>query len=135
MPIAQIWKKVRVSSPCILELVECNMCERQNKNRDAYDNICTKQREVHCLGSTGQTSATDRSDRSGLASTPNWEAPVRPMPLTGQTGHVHPEHKANNVCAIWTKVNRPGLQVGLDHFAPFSQHKQTPINSCITIYQ
>jgi hypothetical protein len=33
--------------PYILESMECNMCERQNKNRDAYDKICTKQREVH----------------------------------------------------------------------------------------
>jgi hypothetical protein len=47
MPIAQIWKSKRVSSPYILESVECDMCERQNKNRDAYDKICTKQKEVH----------------------------------------------------------------------------------------
>jgi hypothetical protein len=106
------------------------MCERQNKNRDAYDEIWTKQREVHWLGSIGQTGATDRLDRSGPASTLSWAAPVRPMPLTGQ---VQPEHEASSVCAIWTKVIRPGLQAGLDHFAPFSQHNQTPINSCITI--
>jgi hypothetical protein len=67
MPIAQIWKNKRVSSPYILESVECNMCEQQNKNRDAYDKICTKQREVH-------------------TNTHNWAAPVRPVTLTGQTG-------------------------------------------------
>jgi hypothetical protein len=109
------------------------MCERQNKNRDAYDKICTKQREVRSLGSTGQTGATDRSDRSGPANTHDWAAPVRPVPLTGQTGQVQSAHKATEVRAIWSKVIRPGLQAGLDHFAPFSQHKQTPFNSCITI--
>jgi hypothetical protein len=31
------------------------------------------------------------------------------------------------VRAIWSKVIRPGLQAGLDHFAPFSQHKQYTI--------
>jgi hypothetical protein len=46
MLIAQIWKKKRVSSPYILELVECNMCERQNKNRDAYGMASTQQTEV-----------------------------------------------------------------------------------------
>jgi hypothetical protein len=83
--------------------------------------------QVYCLGSTGQTGAPDRSDRSGPASTPNWAAPVRPMPLTGQTGQVQSEHKATRVCAIWSKVIRPGFQDGLDHFAPFSQHKQYTI--------
>jgi hypothetical protein len=133
MPIAQIWKSKRVSSPYILESVECDMCERQNKNRDAYDKICTKQKEVHWLGSTGQTGAADRSDRSGPANTHNWAAPVRPVPLTGQTGQVQSAHKAAKVRAIWSKVIRPGLQASLDHFAPFSQHKQTSFNSCITI--
>jgi hypothetical protein len=66
----------------------------------------------------------DWSDESGPAITPNWEAPVRPVPLTGQTGSVQPEHKAKGVRAIWSKVIRLGLQVVLDHFAPFSQHKQ-----------
>jgi hypothetical protein len=46
MPIAQIWKYKRVSSPYILESVECNMCERQNKHRDAYGMASTQQREV-----------------------------------------------------------------------------------------
>jgi hypothetical protein len=133
MPIAEIWKKTCVSSPYILELVECNMCERQNKNRDAYDKICTKQIEVHWLGSTGQTGATDRSDWSGPANTHNWAVPVRPVPLTGQTGQVQSTHKAAGVRAIWSKVIRPGLQADLDHLAPFSQHKQTPLDSCITI--
>jgi hypothetical protein len=55
------------------------------------------------------------------------------MPLTGQIGQVQPENKAESVRAIWFKGFKPGLQAGLDHFAPFSQHKQTPINSCITI--
>jgi hypothetical protein len=132
MPIAQIWKKKHVSSPYILESVECNMCERQNKNCDVYDKICTKQREVHWLGRTGQTGPTDRSDRSGPANTHDWAAPVRPVPLT-QTGQVQSAHKATEVRAIWSKVIRPGLQAGLDHFAPFSQHKQAPFNSCITI--
>jgi hypothetical protein len=49
MPIAQIWKNERVSSPFILESVECNMCERQNKNRDAYGMASTQQREVHAV--------------------------------------------------------------------------------------
>jgi hypothetical protein len=88
MQIEQIWKNKRLFSPYILESVECNMCERQNKNRDAYDKICTKQREVRWLGSTGQTGATDQSDRSVPANTHDWAAPVRPMPLTGQTGQV-----------------------------------------------
>jgi hypothetical protein len=132
MPLAQIWKKKRVSSLYILESVECNMCERQNKIRDAYDKICTKQREVHRLGSTGQTGATDRSDRSGPANTHDWAAPVKPVPLTGQTGQVQSAHKATEVRAIWSKVIMPGLQAGLDHFTPFSQHKQTPFDSCIT---
>jgi hypothetical protein len=135
MPLAQIWKKRRVSSPYILESVECNMCERQNKIRDAYDRICTKQRKVSWLGSTGQTGAPDRSDRSGPASSLNWAAPVRPVPLTGQTGQVQSAHKATEVRAIWSKVIMPGLQAGLDHLAPFSQHKQTPFKACITIYQ
>jgi hypothetical protein len=69
MPLAQIWKKRRVSSPYIWESVEGNMCQRQNKNRDAYDKICTKQREVSWLGSTGQIGVPDRSDRSGPANT------------------------------------------------------------------
>jgi hypothetical protein len=120
MPIAQVWKRKRVSSPYILESVECNMCERQNKNRDAYDKICTKQKEVHWLGSTGQTGVADRSDRSGPASTHNWDAPVRTVPLTGQTGQVQSAHKGAELRAIWSKVIRPGLQAGLDHFAPFS---------------
>jgi hypothetical protein len=133
MPIAQIWKKRRVSSPYILESMECNMCERQNKIRDAYDRICTKQRETHRLGSTGQTGAPDRSDWSCPANTHDWAASVRPVPLTGQTGQVQSAHKATQVRAIWSKVIRPGLQAGLDHFAPFSQHKQTPFKACITI--
>jgi hypothetical protein len=82
MPIAQIWKNKRVSSPYILESVERNMCERQNKNRDAHDKMCTKQREVHWLGSIGQTGAADRPDRLGPANTHDWAAPVRPVPLT-----------------------------------------------------
>jgi hypothetical protein len=123
MSLAQIWKKKRVSSPYILESVECNMCGQQNKSRDAYDKICTKQREVHWLGSTGQTGAADRSDRSGPANTHNWAAPVRPVPLTGQTGQVQLAHKAIEVRAIWSKVIRLGLQAGLDHLVPFSQHK------------
>jgi hypothetical protein len=127
MPLAQIWEKQHVSSSYILESVECNMCERQNKIRDAYYKICTKQREVCWLGSTGQTGATDRS---GPANTHNWAAPVRPVPLTGQ---VQSAHKATEVRAIWSKVIGPGLQAGLDHFAPISQHKQTSFNSCITI--
>jgi hypothetical protein len=135
MPLAQIWKKRRVSSPYILESVECNMCERQNKTRDAYDKICTKQRKVSWLGSTGQTGDLDRSDRSGLASPLNWAAPIRPVPLTGQTGQVQSAHKAAEVRAIWSKVIMTGLQAGLDHLAPFSQHKQTPFKACITIYQ
>jgi hypothetical protein len=132
MPLAQIRKSKRVSSPYILESVECNMCERQNKIRDAYDKICTKQREVCWLGRTGQTGATDRSDRSGSANTHNWAAPVRPVPLTGLTGRVQSADKATEERAIWSKVIMPGLQAGLDHFAPFSQLKQTPFNSCIT---
>jgi hypothetical protein len=91
-----------------------------------------KAKEMHWLGSTGQTGATDRSDRSGPANTHNWAAPVRLVPLTGQTGQVQSAHKATEVRAIWSKVIMPGLQAGLDHFAPFSQHKQTPLNSCIT---
>jgi hypothetical protein len=130
--MTQIWKSKRVSSPYILESVECNMCVRQNKNRDVYDKICTKQREVHWLGSSGQTGATDRSDWSGLANTHDWVPPVRPVPLTGQTDQVQSTHKATEVRAIWSEVIRPRLQAGLDHFAPFSQHKQTPFNSCIT---
>jgi hypothetical protein len=85
------------------------------------------------LGSTGQTGVPDRSDQSGPANTHNWAAPVRPVPLTGQTGQVQSAHKATRVRAIWSKVIMPGLQAGSDHLAPFSQHKQTPINSCITI--
>jgi hypothetical protein len=49
MPIAQIWKYERVSSPFILESVECNMCERQNKNRDAYGMASTQQRELYTV--------------------------------------------------------------------------------------
>jgi hypothetical protein len=79
--------------------------------------------QVYWLGSTGQTGAPDRSDWSGPAKTPNWVAPVRPVPLTDQTGQVQPEHKAKGVRAIWSRVIRPGLQADLDHFAPFSQHK------------
>jgi hypothetical protein len=85
------------------------------------------------LGSTGQTGATDQSDRSDPANTHNWAAPVRPVPLTSQTGQVQSAHKATEVHAIWSKVIGPGLQAGLDHFAPFSQHKQVSFNSCITI--
>jgi hypothetical protein len=85
MPLARIWEKKHVSSPYILESVECNMCERQNKIRDAYDKICTKQREVCWLGSNGQTGATDRSDRSGPANTHNWAAPVRPVRSSQRT--------------------------------------------------
>jgi hypothetical protein len=85
MPIAQIWKSKRVSSPYILESVECNMWERQNKNRGAYDKICTKQREVHWLDSTGQTGATDRLDRLGPANTRDWAAPVRPVRSSHRT--------------------------------------------------
>jgi hypothetical protein len=109
-----------VSSPYILESVECNMCECQNKNRDAYDKICTKQREMYWLGSTGQTGATDRSDRSGPANTHDWAAPVRLVPLTSQTGQVQSAHKATEVRANWSKVIGPGLQAGLDHFGPVS---------------
>jgi hypothetical protein len=133
MSLAQIWKKRRVSSPYILESVECNMCEWQNKIRDAYDKICTKQREMYRLGSTGQTGALDRSDRSGPVNRHNWAAPVRPVPLTGQTGQVQLAHKETEVRAIWSKVIGPGLQAGLDHFAPFRLHKQTPFKACITI--
>jgi hypothetical protein len=127
MPIAQIWEKACVSSPYILESVECNMCEQQIKTHDAYEKIYTKQRtsalarqhrsdwclwpvrpvrsSQHTqLGSTGQTNAPDRSDLSG--------------PARAQST------KQKGVCAIWSKVIRPGLQAGLDHFAPFSQHKQ-----------
>jgi hypothetical protein len=111
------------------------VCERQNKIRDAYDKICTKQREMYWLGSTGQTGAPDRSDWSGPANTHDWAAPVRLVPLTGQTGQVQSEHTATEVRAIWSKVIGPGLQAGLDHFAPFSQHNQTPFKACITIYQ
>jgi hypothetical protein len=89
-----------VSSPYILESEKCNMCERQVKNRDVYDKICTKQ-------------------RIGV--------------LTGQHRSNQSTHKATGVRAIWFKVIKPGLQAGLDHFAPFSQHKQSPFNSCITI--
>jgi hypothetical protein len=132
MPLAQIWKNKRVSSPYILESVECNMCERQHKIRDAYDKICTKQREVCWLGSNGQTGGTDRSDRSGPANTSNWAPPVRPVPQTSQTGQVQSAHKATEVRAIWSKVIMLGLQAGLDHFAPFSQHKQASFKLCIT---
>jgi hypothetical protein len=132
MPLAQIWKKRRVSSPYILESVECNMCEWQKKIRDAHDKICTKQRKMCWLGSTGPTGAPDRSDRSGPANTHDWAAPVWSVPLTGQTGQVQSAHKATEVRAIWSKVIGLGLQAGLDHFAPFSQHKQTPLNSSIT---
>jgi hypothetical protein len=90
------------------------MCERQIKIRDAYDKIYTKQ-------STSVLAGQHRSDRSG------WAAPVRPVPLTGQTGQVQLEHKAKSVRAIWSRVIRPGLQASLDHFAPFSQHKQYTI--------
>jgi hypothetical protein len=38
------------------------------------------------LDSTGQSGATDRSDRSGPANTHDWAAPVRLVPLNGQTG-------------------------------------------------
>jgi hypothetical protein len=65
MPIEQIWKNKRVSSTYILESVEYNMCGRQNKNRDAYDKICTKQREVCWLGSTGQTGQVQQHTRLG----------------------------------------------------------------------
>jgi hypothetical protein len=57
------------------------MCEQQNKNRDAYDKICTKQREVH-------------------TNTHNWAAPVRPVTLTGKTGQAQLAHKAIEVHAI-----------------------------------
>jgi hypothetical protein len=83
--------------------------------------------QVYWLGSTGQTGAPDRSDRSGPTNTPNWAAPVRPVLLTSQTGQVQSEHKEKRVHAIWSKVIRLGLQAGLDHFAPFSQHKQYTI--------
>jgi hypothetical protein len=73
----------------------------------------------YSLGSTGQTSAPDRSSP---ASTPNWAAPVIPVPMTGQTGQVQSERKAKRVCAI-SKVIRVVLQASLEHFAPFSQHK------------
>jgi hypothetical protein len=79
-----------VSSPYILESVECNMCERQIKHHDAYDKICIKQRisaltgqhrldwcprpvrpvrssQYTQLSGTGQTDALDWSDRSGPA--------------------------------------------------------------------
>jgi hypothetical protein len=117
MTITQIWEKARVSSPYILELVECNMCERKIKNCDAYDKIGTMQ-------GTSVLTGQHQSDRSGPGSTLNWAAPVRPMP---QTYQVQPEHKAKRVCAIWSKVIRPRLQASLDHFAPFSQHKQYKI--------
>jgi hypothetical protein len=105
------------------------------KIRDAYDKICTKQREMYWLGSTGQTGPPDRSDRSAPANTHGWAAPVRPVPLTGQTDQVQSAHKATEVRAIWSKVIGLGLQAGLDHVAPFSQHKQTPFKAWITIYQ
>jgi hypothetical protein len=67
MPIAQIWKKMCVSSPYILESVECYMCERQIK---------TVMRMTRYAQS--KEKCTD------------WAALVRPMPLTRQTGQVQP---------------------------------------------
>jgi hypothetical protein len=87
------------------------MCERKIKICDAYDKIYTKQ-------STSVLAGQHRSDRSG------WAAPVRPVPLTGQTGQVQPEHKAKSVRAIWSRVIRPGLQASLDHFATQTIHIQ-----------
>jgi hypothetical protein len=75
MPIAQIWEKARVSSPYILESVECNMCDQQIKIRDVYDKICTKQR-------TYVLTKQHRSDRSSPARTPNWVARSDRCPLT-----------------------------------------------------
>jgi hypothetical protein len=40
---------------------------------------------VYWLGSIGQIGAPGRSGLSDPASTPNWAAQVRLMPLTGQT--------------------------------------------------
>jgi hypothetical protein len=110
MPIAQIWEKERVSSPYILESVECNMCGWKIKNPNAYEKLCTKQknkctdyaRSDRCpwpvrssqhtqLGGTGQIDAPGRSDRSG---------PVRAQ--------------RKGVRAIWSKLIWPGLQAGLD---------------------
>jgi hypothetical protein len=101
------------------------MCVQKIKIQDVYDKICTKQQTCvltrqhrldrwtwldkpvrssqHTqLGGTGQTDAPDRSDRSG----PNQST------------------KQNDVCGIWSRVITPGLQADLDHFSPFSQHKQ-----------
>jgi hypothetical protein len=44
--------------------------------------------------------------------------------LTGKTGQAQLAHKAIEVHAIWSKVIRPGVQAGLDHLAPFSQHNK-----------
>jgi hypothetical protein len=69
----------------------------------------------------------------------DWAAPVRPVrssqhtrlggtgqtgALSDQTGQVQSAHKAIGVRAIWSKMIRPGLQAGLDHLAPFSQHNK-----------
>jgi hypothetical protein len=49
MPIAQIWEKARVSSPYILESVECNMCQTSQA--------------LDFAGDTGQTGDLNRSGR------------------------------------------------------------------------
>jgi hypothetical protein len=69
MPIAQIWKKAHVSSPYILESVECNMCERQIKTM---------------MRMTRYAQSKERCT--------DWAAPVRLVPLIGQTGQVQLEH-------------------------------------------
>jgi hypothetical protein len=50
--------------------------------------------------------------------------PLHKLGGTSQIGQVQLEHKEKGVRAIWSRVIRLGLQAGLDHFAPFSQHKQ-----------
>jgi hypothetical protein len=57
------------------------------------------------------------------------------MPLTGQIGQVQPEHKAKSVRTIWSRVIRPGLQAGLDHFAPFILLTLFPVEHTSALYR
>jgi hypothetical protein len=80
--------------------------------------------QVYWLGSTGQTGAPDRSNRSGPTSTQTGRHRLDRCPCQVRPVRSSQSTKQKGVGAIWSILIRLGLQTGLDHFAPFSQHKQ-----------
>jgi hypothetical protein len=92
--------------------------------------------QVYWLGSTSQHQSdwypwpirpVRSSQHTQLGGTDQTGAPDR------QSGQVLlrscQSRKKKGVRAIWARVIRMGLQAGLDHFAPFSQHKQCIIQN------